>query len=64
MKRYRKEQELMLSALHDVGMPRVRDHLGAVPPKQSGHPGPTSWLAQQRKNVSADIFGALYCNYG
>ena len=51
-RRYRKEQELILGALHDLGMLRTRDHLGTLPNKQ-GRSGPnSSWLAQQRKNVS------------
>jgi hypothetical protein len=49
-KRYRTEQELMLSVLHTYGMREARDHLGA--PVQQSRPGPTSWLGLQRKSVS------------
>jgi hypothetical protein len=49
-KRYRTEQELMLSVLHTYGMKEARDHLGA--PAQQSRPGPTSWLGLQRKTVS------------
>ena len=48
-KRYRREQELMLSAIHSMGMRTARDHLGTA--QQQNRPGPTSWLGQQRKNV-------------
>jgi protein HOOK3 len=47
-RRYRKEQELMLSALHSFGMRTARDHLGA--PSQQGRSG-TSWLSLQRQKV-------------
>ncbi|KAA1478772.1 HOOK-domain-containing protein [Dentipellis sp. KUC8613] len=48
--RYRKEQELMLSAIHTMGMGNVRDQLGHA--QQQGRAQPTSWLGQQRKTVS------------
>jgi hypothetical protein len=48
-RRYRREQELMLSALHSFGMKTARDHLGA--PISQSRSGPTSWLAQQRNKV-------------
>lgn len=51
-RRYRREQELMLSAIHSLGMRTARDHLG-VAQQQQNRPGPTSWLGQQRKNVSS-----------
>lgn len=47
-KRYQREQALMLSIIHGYGMDVTRGHLGKP---QQGRPGPTSWLAQQRKNV-------------
>ena len=52
-RRYKKEQELMLSIVHTFGMKTARDHLG-VP--QQGRPGPTSWLGQQRKTVRIPSF--------
>jgi protein HOOK3 len=48
-RRYRKEQELMLSVLHGFGMRTARDHLGA--PTQQARSGGTSWLSQQRHKV-------------
>ncbi|KAI0057107.1 HOOK-domain-containing protein [Artomyces pyxidatus] len=47
--RYRKEQELMLGALHSMGMRGIRDPLG--PAKQQTRAAPTSWLGQQRQNL-------------
>lgn len=47
-KRYQREQALILSIIHGYGMDVTRGHLGKP---QQGRPGPTSWLAQQRKNV-------------
>ena len=47
-KRYQREQALMLSIIHGHGMDIARGQLGKPP---LGRPGPTSWLAQQRKNV-------------
>ncbi|KIM87652.1 hypothetical protein PILCRDRAFT_815228 [Piloderma croceum F 1598] len=52
-KRYRREQELMLSAIHSLGMRTARDHLGVA--QQQNRPGPTSWLGQQRKNHSQTL---------
>lgn len=49
-KRYRREQELMLSVIQSQGMQINRAHLGE--PQRQARPGPTSWLGQQRKNVS------------
>jgi hypothetical protein len=46
LKRYKREQELMMGALHAVGMRTARNHLG-VPQQQ-----PSSWLGGQRKIVS------------
>ena len=48
--RYRREQTLMLSIIHGMGMKSARDHLGGQP--QQVRAGPTAWLGQQRKNVS------------
>lgn len=53
-KRYRREQELMLSAIHSLGMRTARDHLGA--PQQQIRPGPTSWLGQQRNKVGLSAY--------
>ncbi|KAI0811036.1 HOOK-domain-containing protein [Irpex lacteus] len=47
-KRYQREQALMLSIIHGYGMSLVRNQLG----KQGSRPDPSSWLGQQRKNVS------------
>lgn len=53
-KRYRREQELMLSVIQNQGMQISRGHLGES--QRQGRPGPTSWLGQQRKNVSFVYF--------
>ncbi|KAJ7070368.1 HOOK protein-domain-containing protein [Mycena belliarum] len=45
-KRYRREQELMLGAVHAMGMRTARNHLG-VPQQQ-----PSSWMSMQRKTLS------------
>ncbi|KAF7359439.1 hypothetical protein MSAN_01286500 [Mycena sanguinolenta] len=45
-RRYRREQELMLGAIHALGMRTARAHLG-VPQQQ-----PSSWLGSQRKLMS------------
>ncbi|KAJ7771830.1 HOOK protein-domain-containing protein [Mycena metata] len=45
-KRYRREQELMLGAVHAMGMRTARIHLG-VPQQQ-----PSSWMNVQRKTLS------------
>jgi hypothetical protein len=67
MKQYRKEQELMLGALHEFGMHRTREHLGSASGKQQllhqGRSEPSSWLAQQRKNVSLLIFVCVTCSF-
>ncbi|TFK46031.1 hypothetical protein OE88DRAFT_1066831 [Heliocybe sulcata] len=52
-KRYRREQELMLSAIHSLGMKTARDYLGNS--SQNTRPGPTSWLGQQRKNMGTTL---------
>ncbi|VDB96749.1 unnamed protein product [Peniophora sp. CBMAI 1063] len=50
-KRYAKEQELMLSALHTLSMASQREQLG-----QGANRGiPTSWLAQQRRNLGPSL---------
>ncbi|ETW85647.1 hypothetical protein HETIRDRAFT_379686 [Heterobasidion irregulare TC 32-1] len=51
--RYRKEQELLLGAVHNLGMRAARDHLGH--PQQQGRLGPTSWLGQQRRNFGSSL---------
>ncbi|TFY73576.1 hypothetical protein EWM64_g10436, partial [Hericium alpestre] len=47
-KRYHKEQELMLSAIHNMSMARARE---ALSQQQQGRSQPTSWLGQQRKTL-------------
>ncbi len=47
--RYRREQALMLSVIHGMGMHTAREQLGYA--KQQSRPEPTSWLKQQRQNV-------------
>jgi len=49
--RYRKEQELLLGAIHSLGMHTVRDPFGRSH-HQQGRALSTSWLGQQRQNVS------------
>ena len=51
--RYRREQTLMLGAIHNMGMRTARDQLGSA--KQQSRPEPTSWLKQQRQNVSLPL---------
>ncbi|KAK7023834.1 HOOK protein-domain-containing protein [Favolaschia claudopus] len=45
MKRYKREQELMLGAIHALGMRTARNHLNV--PQQ-----PSSWMSVQRKTLS------------
>lgn len=52
-KRYSREQTLMLSVIHTHGMQAARDHLGSK--QQQSRIGPTSWLGQQRRNVSTRL---------
>ncbi|KAL1947543.1 hypothetical protein VTO73DRAFT_13267 [Trametes versicolor] len=47
--RYRREQTLTLSVIHDMSMRTVRQQLGSA--KQQSRPEPTSWLKQQRQNL-------------
>ena len=49
-KRYQREQALMLSIIHSHGMDVARNHLAK---HQQHRSGPTSWLGQQRRNVSS-----------
>ncbi|KIM31999.1 hypothetical protein M408DRAFT_64288 [Serendipita vermifera MAFF 305830] len=56
--RYRREQEAMLGHLHSYGMKVTRQHLAS---QQKGGTsgaaaGPSSWLGQQRRNVSVITF--------
>ncbi|KAF7322701.1 hypothetical protein HMN09_00048900 [Mycena chlorophos] len=46
IKRYRREQELMLGAIHTMGMRTMRGHVGAAQQQ------PSSWLGTQRKTIS------------
>jgi len=48
--RYRREQELLLSAVHSLGMHTARDPFGRS--HQQSRVSPTSWLGQQRQNLS------------
>ncbi|KAG5637856.1 hypothetical protein H0H81_002895 [Sphagnurus paluster] len=48
--RYRREQELMLGAIHNIGMRTARGHLGAQPRD------PSSWLGINRKMVRRSIW--------
>lgn len=45
-KRYRREQEMMMSYIHNHGMLRARNSLG---PAAQVKADPASWLPQQRK---------------
>ncbi|EGN96139.1 hypothetical protein SERLA73DRAFT_185718 [Serpula lacrymans var. lacrymans S7.3] len=51
--RYRREYELVLSALHRLGMERLRNPMGA--PASHARAAPTSWLGQQRKNLGPTL---------
>ncbi|KAI0306709.1 HOOK protein-domain-containing protein [Multifurca ochricompacta] len=55
--RYRKEQELLLSAIHTIGMHTARDPFGRS--YQQTRALPTSWLGQQRQNVSLVMRGSV-----
>ncbi|KAL7283162.1 hypothetical protein ACG7TL_002588 [Trametes sanguinea] len=57
--RYRREQTLMLSVIHGMGMKLARDQLGSGG-KQQSRPQPTSWLKQQRQNTPR-ANGCLSC---
>ena len=46
---YEREQRLMLGFVHNLGEQRARDLLMQQPVQQKY--GPTSWLAQQRRDV-------------
>ncbi|KAK4689518.1 hypothetical protein P7C73_g592, partial [Tremellales sp. Uapishka_1] len=49
-KRYKAEQQLMLSAWHEYGSRNVRDHMAAASVKRSQpKPMPLGWLGRQRK---------------
>jgi len=52
--RYRKEQELLLSAIHSLGMQTARDPFQRS--HQQGRAIPTSWLGQQRQNRSPLLY--------
>ncbi|KZT03569.1 HOOK-domain-containing protein [Laetiporus sulphureus 93-53] len=52
-KRYAREQSLMLSIIHTMGMHTAREHLGNK--QQQARSGPTSWLGQQRKNLGQTL---------
>ena len=52
--RYEREQQLMLKMVHGLGEQRALDHLSKQ--SQQGKPGPTSWLARQRRNVRSYDF--------
>ncbi len=56
-KRYQREQALMLSIIHGYGMDNARNHLGKQP--QQNRPAATSWLGQQRANVSAKLVQSI-----
>ncbi|KAK0197497.1 HOOK-domain-containing protein [Armillaria mellea] len=47
-RRYRREQDLMMSSLHAMGMKTARSHLAAP---QKSRPESTSWLSNQRAQV-------------
>ncbi|GAA5927997.1 hypothetical protein JCM10213_000945 [Rhodosporidiobolus nylandii] len=56
---YRREQQLMLSAWHDLGMRAMRERMAATPTRGVGTAGvgakayqPQSWLAQQRARAA------------
>ena len=56
--RYRLEQQLMLSAWHDLGARVVRDHVGAAGLRRPvvSRPTATSWLARQRRHQDDALF--------
>ncbi|OCH95271.1 HOOK-domain-containing protein [Obba rivulosa] len=51
--RYRREQTLMLSIIHTMGMKTAREHLGNQ--QSQSRPNPTSWLGQQRRNLGTTL---------
>ena len=53
-RRYKLEQQLMLTAWHELGARTVRDHIGVAGTRRYVQkPVATSWLGRQRKHVSA-----------
>ncbi|KAG8903382.1 hypothetical protein FRB99_003374 [Tulasnella sp. 403] len=50
--RYRREQQLMLSAVHELGMKVAREHLSNQKQQRSGA---SSWLAQQRQQMGPTL---------
>ncbi|KAG6910913.1 hypothetical protein DXG01_006596 [Tephrocybe rancida] len=50
--RYRREQELMLSAIHEYGMRNVRAHMGSA---QTQTREPTAWLGNLRKTMGHTV---------
>ena len=56
--RYDREQRYMLSVVSRFGEQRVKEHLALQGQQQKF--GPTSWLAQQRKNVRPFIYASRF----
>ena len=57
---YDREQRLMLGFVHNLGEQRARDLLMQQPVQQKY--GPTSWLAQQRRDVRICFHSLLITN--
>jgi protein HOOK3 len=58
--RYKLEQQLMLSAWHELGSRTVRDHIAAAGTRRPIHrPVGTSWLSRQRRHVSSGTLWAI-----
>ncbi|KAG9025244.1 hypothetical protein FRB95_010384 [Tulasnella sp. JGI-2019a] len=50
--RYRQEQQLMLSAIHELGNQRALEHLSKQKQQHQQRPQPSSWLGQQRRQFA------------
>lgn len=59
--RYDREQRLMLGYVHNLGEQRARDLLVSQSTQQKF--GPTSWLAQQRRDVGIASTNGMLITY-
>ncbi|KAG8879922.1 hypothetical protein FRB98_005456 [Tulasnella sp. 332] len=53
--RYRQEQQLMLSAIHELGNQRALELLGKQKHPHNQRPQPSSWLGQQRRQFAPTL---------
>ncbi|KAG8880218.1 hypothetical protein FRB97_000987 [Tulasnella sp. 331] len=57
--RYRQEQQLMLSAIHELGNQRALELLGKQKHPHNQRPQPSSWLGQQRRQFAPTLASSL-----